>query len=60
VQNGKGSLNYMCRHHGKGCDQPARSNKGFLRAAVMGLLTRIEKSGSKWPFVSSWLEGRGR
>ena len=36
-QNGQGLITYRCRHRGKGCDQPARSNKGLARAAVFGL-----------------------
>jgi hypothetical protein len=36
-QNGKGSVTYKCRHRGEGCDQPARSTKGLVRAAVFGL-----------------------
>ena len=37
AQNGKSHLTYKCRHRGKGCSQPARSNLGLARAAVMGL-----------------------
>jgi DNA invertase Pin-like site-specific DNA recombinase len=37
AQNGKGHLTYKCHHRGKGCMQPARSNLGLARAAVMGL-----------------------
>jgi hypothetical protein len=37
AQNGKGSLTYKCHHRGKGCAQPARSNLGLAKAAVMGL-----------------------
>ena len=37
AQNGKGHLTYKCYHRGKGCDQPARSNLGLARAAVVGL-----------------------
>ena len=37
AQNGRGSLTYTCHHRGKGCKQPARSNLGLARAAVMGL-----------------------
>lgn len=36
-QNGQGLVTYRCRHRGKGCDQPARSNKGLARAVVLGL-----------------------
>ena len=28
---------YRCRHRGQGCDQPARSARGLLRAALLGL-----------------------
>jgi site-specific DNA recombinase len=35
--NGQGSTFYRCWHRGKGCDQPARSNKGLSRAAVLGM-----------------------
>jgi DNA invertase Pin-like site-specific DNA recombinase len=37
AQNGKGHLTYKCHHRGKGCAQPARSNLGLARAAVVGL-----------------------
>jgi site-specific DNA recombinase len=37
AQNGKGHLTYKCRHRGKGCDQPSRSNLGLARAVVKGL-----------------------
>ena len=36
-QNGLGSLFYKCHHRGVGCSQPARSNKGLSRAAVLGM-----------------------
>lgn len=38
--NGKGQHQYRCKHRGKGCRLPARSNKGLLGAAVhaLGLL----------------------
>lgn len=36
-QNGQGQSHYRCRHRGQGCKQPARSNGGLLRAAVLGL-----------------------
>ena len=35
--NGKGQWHYRCRHHGDGCDQPARSNRGLLKAFVLAL-----------------------
>lgn len=35
--NGQGQRHYRCKHRGKGCKLPARSNKGLLRAAVLGL-----------------------
>ncbi|HVB50277.1 MAG TPA: recombinase family protein [Acidimicrobiales bacterium] len=37
TQNGKGSVTYRCWHRGQGCSQPARSNKGLVRAAVLGM-----------------------
>jgi site-specific DNA recombinase len=37
AQNGKGHVTYKCRHRGKGCAQPSRSNHGLARAAVVGL-----------------------
>jgi hypothetical protein len=36
-QNGEGRVLYRCRHRGQGCDQPARTNTGLRRAAVLGL-----------------------
>ena len=33
----KGQNYYRCKHRGKGCKLPVRSNKGLLRAAVLGL-----------------------
>ncbi|HTV10341.1 MAG TPA: recombinase family protein [Acidimicrobiales bacterium] len=36
-QNGEGRVLYRCRHRGQGCRQPARTNLGLVRAAVLGL-----------------------
>jgi DNA invertase Pin-like site-specific DNA recombinase len=36
-QNGEGRVLYRCRHRGQGCGQPARTNLGLIRAAVLGL-----------------------
>jgi hypothetical protein len=36
-QNGQGRVLYRCRSRGRGCDQPQRTNKGLIRAAVLGL-----------------------
>ena len=36
-QNGEGRVLYRCRHRGQGCSQPARTNLGLIRAAVLGL-----------------------
>lgn len=35
--NGKGQSHYRCKHRGTGCDQPARSNRGLLTAAVLAM-----------------------
>lgn len=35
--NGDGRSMYRCRHRGQGCAQPRRSNKGLLRAALLGI-----------------------
>lgn len=35
--NGDGRAMYRCRHRGQGCAQPRRSNKGLLRAALLGI-----------------------
>ena len=35
--NGQGHVFYRCAHRGTGCRQPRRSNKGLLRAALLGL-----------------------
>jgi len=35
--NGQGHVMFRCRHRGQGCAQPRRSNKGLLRAALLGL-----------------------
>jgi DNA invertase Pin-like site-specific DNA recombinase len=37
AQNGEGRVMYRCRHRGQGCRQPARTNTGLTRAAVLGL-----------------------
>lgn len=37
MQNGKSQLHYRCRHRGSGCKQPARSNRGLLAAAGLGM-----------------------
>ena len=36
-QNGQGNRQYKCAHRGTGCAVPRRSNKGLLRAALLGL-----------------------
>lgn len=36
-RNGQGNHYYRCKHRGQGCGQPARSNKGLLQAAALGL-----------------------
>jgi hypothetical protein len=36
-QNGAGRVMYRCRHRGQGCVQPARTNTGLTRAAVLGM-----------------------
>ncbi len=35
--NGQGKVMFRCRHRGQGCSQPRRSNKGLLRAALLGV-----------------------
>lgn len=35
--NGRGQRYYRCKHRGSGCKLPVRSNKGVLKAAVLGL-----------------------
>ena len=35
--NGKGQRHYRCKHRGKGCKITARSNRGLLDAAALGL-----------------------
>lgn len=37
MQNGKGQRHYRCKHRGSGCQQPARSNRGLLAAAGLGM-----------------------
>jgi site-specific DNA recombinase len=37
AQNGTGRLMYRCHHRGQGCKQPARTNVGLAKAAVLGL-----------------------
>jgi len=37
AQNGTGRVMYRCRHRGQGCKQPARTNTGLVKAAVLGL-----------------------
>jgi DNA invertase Pin-like site-specific DNA recombinase len=43
-ENGKGQRHYRCKHRGKGCTQPARSNKGLLNAFALAtqLLCDVE------------------
>jgi site-specific DNA recombinase len=36
-QNGQGQAHYRCKHRGQGCKVPARSNRGLLRAAGLGM-----------------------
>ena len=36
-QNGEGRVLYRCRSRGQGCRQPARTNLGLVRAAVLGI-----------------------
>ena len=36
-QNGEGRVLYRCRHRGQGCRQPARTNLGLVKAAVLGM-----------------------
>jgi site-specific DNA recombinase len=35
--NGEGRQMYRCRHRGRGCDQPRRTNTGLHRAAILGM-----------------------
>lgn len=35
--NGQNQQHYRCKHRGRGCAQPARSNKGLLKASVLAL-----------------------
>lgn len=35
--NGQGQRQYRCRHRGKGCAVPSRSNHGLVRAASLGM-----------------------
>jgi site-specific DNA recombinase len=35
--NGRGHKDYRCKHRGEGCSTPARSNRGVLKAALLGL-----------------------
>ncbi len=37
TQNGTGRVLYRCRSRGQGCAQPARTNNGLTKAAVLGL-----------------------
>ena len=37
TQNGQHMRQYKCAHRGTGCKVPRRSNKGLLRAALLGL-----------------------
>lgn len=37
MDNGAGWMGYRCWHRGKGCQVPRYSNKGLLRAAVLGV-----------------------
>lgn len=43
MQNGKGQKHYRCKHRGEGCKMPARSNRGLLRAAALGLSLLCEE-----------------
>jgi site-specific DNA recombinase len=62
-QNGDGRVLYRCRHRGWGCGQPARTNTGLVRAAVLGLaLTgqdeRLQEATRRWPTGQSEVRGR--
>jgi site-specific DNA recombinase len=35
--NGQGQIHYRCKHRGTGCKIPARSNRGLLAAAGLGI-----------------------
>ncbi len=35
--NGQGQSHYRCKHRGKGCKLPARSNRGLVTAAVLAM-----------------------
>lgn len=43
-RNGQGNFYYRCKHRGDGCRQPARSNKGLLNAAALGLSLLCDES----------------
>lgn len=57
-QNGKGQRQYRCKHRGKSCGLPARSNKGLERAAVhaLGLLRDPELQDAITPGSADALE----
>jgi len=35
--NGQGQKHYRCKHRGSGCKMPARSNRGLVDAALLGM-----------------------
>lgn len=43
MTNGKGQSHYRCKHRGSGCKMPARSNRGLLDAAGLGMALLCEE-----------------
>lgn len=54
--NGQGQRHYRCRHRGQGCKLPARSNRGLLDAAGLGLALLCDAEVRE--VVRRHLEGR--
>ncbi len=42
---GEGRSMYRCRHRGKGCGQPRRTNRGLHRAALLGMQLLAQDEG---------------
>lgn len=58
-QNGQGNRHYKCAHRGTGCGVPRRSNKGLLRAALLGL-DLVASDESLHEAIRSQLDGARR
>jgi site-specific DNA recombinase len=57
--NGQGRVMYRCRHRGRGCNQPRRTNVGLHRAALLGM-ELVAQDGQLQQAIHRRLAGAGR